>query len=50
MKINPYACAFCQESYSSASKLVIHVENNHVLVQQADAKNESLKEHNQTQL
>ena len=50
MKINPYACAFCQESYSSASKLVIHVKNNHVLVQQADDKNETLKEHRENKV
>ena len=30
MKLHPYACAYCQESFTTPSCLVIHVQNKHV--------------------
>ena len=40
MKTYPYACALCQESFSTAPTLVSHVQNKHVPVKYSDAKNE----------
>ena len=38
---NPYACAFCQDSFSTASDLVKHVQNSHNSVQNSVIQSEN---------
>ena len=38
---NPYACAFCQDSFSTASDFVRHVQNSHNSVQNSVIQNEN---------
>ena len=40
---NPYACAFCQDSFSTATCLVNHVESKHVPDKPSNAKNKNVK-------
>ena len=45
MKINPYACAHCQESFTTPSCLVIHVQNKHVKAEHSMENESNLIEH-----
>ena len=40
---NPYACAFCQESYATAKDLVYHVQINHKPIKSLEFKTRSEK-------
>ena len=46
MKIpqNLYACAYCEESFPTASALVSHVQNKHISLQPTKIKNENANE------
>ena len=42
MKIHPYACAHCQESFMTPNHLVSHVQSKHVQVKYSNSRKEDV--------